>query len=142
MKKGGKRSHETGAIIRHAAIKILRILVLRDVPADIRHGIGVVFLFAFAGLSALSLFGIAGRAGEWIAQSMALLFGSTHYLFPIIVCAIGIAQLSHDQTAERVHPIVYATSVVFFLLSFTAFWHLHVPLDESWRIALAGQECS
>ena len=142
MKKGGKHSHETGAIIRHAAIKILRILALRDVPADIRHGIGVVFLFAFAGLSVLSLFGIAGRAGEWIAQSMALLFGSTQYIFPIIVCAIGIAQLSHDQTAERVHPIVYATSVVFFLLSFTAFWHLHVPLDESWRIALAGQECS
>lgn len=142
MKKGGKRFHEDAKPVRNAGIKLMRIVTLRDVPADIRHGIGVVFLFACAGLCALSLFGLAGRAGVWIAQGLALLFGSTKYFFPIIVCAVGIAQYSHNPHDEGSHPLVYGTSVVFFLLSFTAFWHLHIPLEESWRTAFAGESCS
>lgn len=138
MKKGGKKSVDTGRMAQEVGVRMVRILTLRDVPTDIRHGIGVIFLFVFAALCALSLFGLAGRAGEWVAQSLAVTFGFTKYFFPIIVCAIGLAQFSHDPKDEAVHPLVYAASVLFLLLSFTAFWHLHFPLEESWSAALAG----
>lgn len=139
MKKGGKNTRDIAGGARVVGAKIGHILTLRDVPVDIRHGIGIIFLFVLAGLCVLSLFGLAGRAGLWVSQSLATLFGFTKYFFPIIICVVAIAQFSHDPKEEGVHPLVYGTSVVFFLLSFTAFWHLHFPVEQSWEAALAGQ---
>lgn len=141
MKKGGARASEKSAAVRQFGSALGRIVTLRGVPADIRHGICVIFLFALAGLTALSLFGLAGRAGEWIADVLAILFGSTKYFIPAIVALIGIAYYAKDPVDDRMHPLVYVTGVVFFLLSFTAFWHLHLGLEESWQKALGGAQC-
>ena len=139
MKKGGKQASVATHSVRAIGITLRRIFSFEYIPVHIRHGIGVVFLFAFAGLCALSLFGLAGRLGDWVAQELSVTFGFTKYLFPFIVCAIALAQFSHDSKEERVHPLVYSASVIFFLLSFTAFWHLHFPIEQSWQAALAGQ---
>ncbi|MEK7649168.1 MAG: DNA translocase FtsK 4TM domain-containing protein [Patescibacteria group bacterium] len=139
MKKGGKQARSPSGTARALGIMLRRVFSFEYIPHHIRQGIGIMFLFVLAGLSALSLFGLAGRFGEWIAEGLSVLFGFTKYLFPFIVCALALTQFSHDSKEESVHPLIYATSVVFFLLSFTAFWHLHFPIEQSWQAALEGQ---
>lgn len=120
---------------------ITAILFLRALPSSVRSGIGVIVLAAFALFCVLSLFGMGGRLGDWLSGILAVAFGSAKFFIPLIICALTFICYQQAKDEEPSHPSIVSISILFFILSFTAFWHLHIPLEESWQKALSSQQC-
>lgn len=57
---------------------------------ETRRGIAVVFLFALAGISALSIFNLAGTLGEVLDAGLTTFFGWDKAIFPLSLAAFGL----------------------------------------------------
>jgi len=64
---------------------------------ETKRGILIVFLFALAGLSILSLFDLAGSAGNFLKNTLASFFGLGRFLIPLILIALGYIQLDKEK---------------------------------------------
>ena len=110
-------------------------LSLQHISPDARRGIGIVILLTFTLLSFLSLFGLSGSVGVWLSGFMGMLLGKTRALFPITLFIIAIfiqrRQPFHVQGVRLI-------GLLFFILSFTALWHISYPLEDSFDIARTG----
>lgn len=64
---------------------------------DTKRGIVIVFLFALAGISILSLFNLAGAAGEHLEKALASFFGLGRFVIPIIFLTLGYIILNGEK---------------------------------------------
>jgi len=67
---------------------------LPRLTSETRRGIAVVFLFAAAGISALSVFNLAGTLGQVLDQGLFALFGWDRLIFPAALSLLGLVLLS------------------------------------------------
>lgn len=94
---------------------------------ETKKWIFIIFLFAIAGISLLGLFNLAGRVGEEIDKVLSLFLGWTKYAFPLILIIWGWV-LSNKK--EKINTVSYI-GFFFFVLSFTAIFHLFIPLKDA-----------
>jgi S-DNA-T family DNA segregation ATPase FtsK/SpoIIIE len=64
---------------------------------ETKRGLFIVFLFALAGISILSLLDLAGNAGQVIKNSLASSFGLGRYLIPVILMLLGYVSLNEKK---------------------------------------------
>ena len=60
-----------------------------ELTPEIKKEILVIFCFALAALSILSLFDLAGKTGNFISQNLKAIFGWGNWLFPLILILLG-----------------------------------------------------
>ncbi|MFA6423113.1 MAG: DNA translocase FtsK 4TM domain-containing protein [Patescibacteria group bacterium] len=65
----------------------------------------IVLFFILGGLSLLSLFGLAGKVGISVFQSIQYVFGAMAYIFPFIIIAIGV-ELIRDDEGINLTPLI------------------------------------
>ncbi len=103
---------------------------------EIKRGLGVIVLLLLAGLLVLSYFGLAGTAGAWIDWFLALLFGQSRLLAPVLLLLIGILiEIQHDYPHDSRHFLGF----LLLLLSVNGLIHLSLPLNQSLKTALVGE---
>ena len=106
---------------------------------EIKRGLMVIALFLIAGILILSYLGIGGQAGSMIDFLLAVAFGESRLLAPILLVLIGILiELEQDYPHDVRHFLG------FFLLLFgvNGIIHLirfHEPAVGAWKIAITGQ---
>ena len=64
---------------------------------EVAKGFFIVFLFALAAICILSLFDLAGQAGQFFESFLILGFGLGRYLVPVILVALGYILLNEDR---------------------------------------------
>jgi S-DNA-T family DNA segregation ATPase FtsK/SpoIIIE len=136
MKKKGKERHsyyQRSSPSRQGAF--FHTLVSHITP-EVRHGIVSIFFLTCGVLFALSLMGLTGRVGVWIAHWLGILFGATKIFIPIAIALFGMVLLKKEsQQLHGIHMIGLALA----LAVFTSFWHLqYPPSQESLTAALEG----
>ncbi len=98
-----------------------------EIHPETKKWIFIIFLFAIAGVSLLGLFSLAGKVGEEIDNVLTLFLGWTKFAFPIILILWGWVLLNRK---EKINAISYV-GFFFFILSFTALFHLIIPLNDA-----------
>jgi len=107
-------------------------------PEAYRGLIGVI-LIILGGLIFLSFIGIAGRFGEFIHQTMRLIFGWPAYLLPIFFIGFGWALLKPPpEDADSNVRWSTLTGAFLFFLSLPALIHLFMPETKAVEIAENG----
>lgn len=107
-----------------------------ELTPEVRQGIQAIVFVTGGILFFLSLAGAAGPAGEAITRGLAFLFGSSKMIFPFLLILWGGGLFRYRQQYHLTWIVLFGA--VLFLFSFTAFWHLAYPLDDSWRLAQEG----
>ncbi len=79
-----------------------------DLAADTKRGIMVIIFVVLAGITALSLAGVAGSFGQLIAKLLAMLFGVITYLVPLFFLLIALT-LFRPKTEEDKNHIYFRT---------------------------------
>jgi S-DNA-T family DNA segregation ATPase FtsK/SpoIIIE len=98
-----------------------------EIHPETKKWIFIIFLFAIAGVSLLGLFSLAGKVGIEIDKVLTLFLGWTKFVFPIILILWGWILLNKK---EKINAISYV-GFFFFILSFTALFHLIIPLSDA-----------
>jgi DNA segregation ATPase FtsK/SpoIIIE, S-DNA-T family len=75
-----------------------------DLASETKRGIAVVVFLILAGVTALSIVGIAGGLGQFIFKMFALLFGIIAYLVPMIFLLIAYLLFKSVPDEENKHP--------------------------------------
>lgn len=103
---------------------------------ETKKGILIMFLIVLAGLSILSLFGIAGPLGKHWENWLKIIFGFQVYLIPIIL--LGLAYVLFKQ--EKYQPkIANFLGLILFMLSLSNLLHLfYEDPQEAARIGQGG----
>ncbi len=94
----------------------------QSVNPDTKKGIWIIFLFAFALISVLSFFELAGKLGEFINNTLHLFLGWVAFIFPIVIVIIAILSLKEDEGYSI--PASAYLGAALFLLSLTGLLHL------------------
>jgi len=84
---------------------------------EVKRGISILFLFAFAAILFLSFAHIGGSIGDWLSQVFTLFFGIDRFLVPIVFLIICASLLFPDR--GRFSSWNYL-GMIFFFLSFNA----------------------
>lgn len=71
-----------------------------NLAAETKRGIAIIVFVILAGVSGLSLLGIAGSLGTGLSHILAILFGFMAYLVPIVLMTIAWALFRQDQDEE------------------------------------------
>jgi len=71
-----------------------------NLAAETKRGIAIIIFVILAGISALSLLGLAGSLGTAISHILAVLFGFMAYLVPVVFMAIAWALFRQDKDEE------------------------------------------
>lgn len=108
---------------------------LHSLSPEARQGIAVVVVLMLALLSVLSLFGLAGKVGESLEGVLSYLFGNTKFAVPLFIVIGGVFFIRRVSLSEH---ITQGIGLLFFMLSFAAFWHLQYPVEESFARAREG----
>lgn len=103
-------------------------------PPETRHGLVVVFLFAFALILGLSFFGLAGAVGDVINVGLALGLGYVAYAVPVALLAAGYVLLQSDRGLRPVHGVGFLLLVI----GFAGLFHSSLPPQELQSAARAG----
>ncbi|MBI4599600.1 DNA translocase FtsK 4TM domain-containing protein [Candidatus Uhrbacteria bacterium] len=115
---------ESGAVLFHA------------LSPSARQGIKIVIVLMVTLVAVLSLVDLAGAAGAWIERALSVLLGYTRYAAPFFIALFGIFFIRRAPLMSHAIQII---GLAFLLLSFTAAWHLSIPLEEQYASALAGR---
>lgn len=73
--------------------------------------------------------------GHALDRLFGILFGSTKYGVPAFILIGGVFFLRNISLSAHITQLI---GFVFFVLSFTAFWHLQYPVEESYARATEG----
>lgn len=114
---------------------LARAALFHSLSPEARQGIGVVCVLMLFLLSAVSLIGLAGTVGAALDSAFGLLFGSTKYGVPLFFLIGGMFFVRRVPLANH---FIQGVGLFFFILSFTAFWHLSYPIEESYAAASEG----
>ncbi len=94
---------------------------------EVSQGLLAILLFVVAGLSILSFFNMAGVAGIFIDSTLALIFGSVRYVFPLMLITIAVLLIKDlEYNYRHTHTI----GAVLFFLSFNGLIHIQKPLVD------------
>ncbi|MBI5071923.1 DNA translocase FtsK [Candidatus Falkowbacteria bacterium] len=94
---------------------------------ETRRGILIVFLFALAGISILSLFNLAGGAGEHLEKALASFFGLGRFAIPIIFLALGYIILNGEKYELGASNYI---GLFFLILSTESLLHLSFSYND------------
>src|SRR3989339_853060 len=103
-----------------------------DLDPDTRKGIFIVFILALGGISALSLFDLAGTIGIYIKTGLILGFGWGRWIIPVLLLIWGY--FLYDEERFEVRASNYL-GMVLFILSFHALLLLFVDMN-AWPEAI------
>jgi len=101
---------------------------------DTKHGLSVLFLFTAALICGLSLFGLAGVIGGWLAAVMRLTFGVLAWGLPALLLILAYLLL---QSGNLPRP-VQAIGFVLLAVGTASLIHLALPPGEQAAAARAG----
>ncbi|MCX6779888.1 MAG: DNA translocase FtsK 4TM domain-containing protein [Candidatus Magasanikbacteria bacterium] len=94
---------------------------------EVSQGLLAILLFVVAGLSILSFFNMAGVAGIFIDSTLALIFGSVRYVFPLMLITIAVLLIKDlEYNYRHTHTI----GAILFFLSFNGLIHIQKPLAD------------
>jgi S-DNA-T family DNA segregation ATPase FtsK/SpoIIIE len=99
---------------------------------ETKRGILIVFLFALAGISILSLFDLAGSAGNSIENALASIFGLGRFAVPLILLGLGYAILNEEKYQLGVSN--YA-GIIFLFLSAGALLHVSFAGEDPFSLS-------
>lgn len=102
---------------------------------EISRGLLAILLFIVSGLSILSFFSLAGVAGKFIDDLLAITFGQVRYVFPILTLTIAWLIV---KDLEYNYRSTHTIGSILFFFSFNALVHLQKPVDEMVSIAMQG----
>src|SRR3989338_2482229 len=97
-----------------------------EVNPETKRWISIVFFLAFAGVSMLALFGLAGKVGVAIDRILTLFFGNTKLLFPILLLIVGYIFI----TKKKINALP-SIGIIVFVFSITALVHIFIPFNEA-----------
>ncbi len=98
-----------------------------DIHPETKRWILIVFLFAFAFISLLGLFNMAGQVGIEIDRILSLFLGWAKYIFPVILLVWGYALLNKKYHIKTISYV----GLFLFILSLTTLFHLPIPVDQA-----------
>lgn len=84
---------------------------------EVKRGISILFLFAFAAILFLSFVHIGGSVGEWFNHILTLFFGIDRFLIPVIFVLICATLMFPDRGTLSSWNYL---GILFFFLSFNA----------------------
>lgn len=102
---------------------------------EVSQGLMAILLFIVAGLAILSFFNMAGVAGIFIDSTLALIFGSVRYIFPLMLITIAVLLIKDLEYNYRHTHTIGAT---LFFLSFNGLIHIQKNSDELISLATQG----
>ncbi|MCX6743963.1 MAG: DNA translocase FtsK 4TM domain-containing protein [Candidatus Parcubacteria bacterium] len=105
-----------------------------DIHPETKRWILIVFLFAFAFISLLSLVNMAGKVGLEIDRILSLFLGWAKYVFPVILFVWDYALLNKKYHIKTISYI----GLFFFILSLTTLLHLAIPLEQAEMVMELG----
>ncbi len=88
--------------------------------------------------SFLSVGGYAGTFGAWFSMFLSRAFGFTKIFFPFALLCVAAVLFKEEKEKDTPHPWIQGCAFIFFILCFTAFWHLHYHVEEAFQEALKG----
>lgn len=99
---------------------------------DTKRGIVIIFLFALAGISILSLFDLAGAAGLRIEGALSSFFGLGRFVIPIVLLGLGYIILNGEKYELGISNYV---GLFFLVLSIESLLHLGFSYDDPFSFA-------
>lgn len=106
-----------------------------DFNPEIKRGVLAIFLFALAGLSLLSFFQLAGLAGTFWEAFLAVGFGKTRFVIPVVLIIIGYLI---EKEGEYNYTLMHFIGAALFFLAINAMFHLGFPARDLIDEALQG----
>lgn len=103
-----------------------------DLDPETKKSIRILLLLAFGAVSFLSLFGLAGSAGEWLLKILILVFGYGKWLFPVIILALVYIMYNEDKYYIRGTNYL---GLIFFIVSFQSLLHFFIEKEE-WKVSV------
>ncbi len=100
-----------------------------ELDPDTKRGIFIVFILVAGVVSLLSLFGLAGSLGVYLARGLVLLLGWGRWLAPVILLVWGWFLYNDDK--YHIRGINYF-GLFLFIISFQALLHFFIEFDL-WR---------
>lgn len=94
---------------------------------DTKRGVVIIFLFALAGISILSLFNLAGAAGTHIESALSSFFGLGRFVIPIVLLGLGYIILNGEKYELGISNYV---GLFFLVLSIESLLHLGFSYGE------------
>ncbi len=88
-----------------------------NLSRETKRGIAVIIFIVLAGVTALSLAGIAGSLGEFIQSILAQLFGILSYLAPLLFFMVAVLLFKQDLQTEGGQHFYFRTYFGVFLLT-------------------------
>jgi S-DNA-T family DNA segregation ATPase FtsK/SpoIIIE len=107
------------------------------VNPETKKGLLIVFLFALAGISVLSLFNLAGMAGQYIDNSMASFFGLGRFIIPIIFLGLGYIILNGEKYELGISNIV---GLLLLILSSESLLHLGFAYNDPFSLSVVEKD--
>ena len=101
--------------------------------SNIKRGIIIVSIITFGAISLLSLFGVAGIFGIYLAKVLTSIFGWGRFFFPFIMFFLGY--YIYNEGKYIVNKLTYV-GIGLFIISLHAILHLFIPIEE-WKASIA-----
>jgi hypothetical protein len=108
-----------------------------NLDPDIKKGIFIVFILALGAICLLSLFGLAGAIGIYLAKGMFYLFGWGKWIFPFILLVFGFILYHEEKDWARGGNYL---GLFLFVLSFQALLHMFVAFTPDPGAVKTGLE--
>ena len=99
-----------------------------DLNPETKKDILAIFLMALGLVSALSLFGLAGQLGNYLAQFLVFFFGWGRFLAPLFLLIIGFACLA---SVVRNRSLSTALGLILLIVSLLGLTHLFQPVSSA-----------
>ena len=104
---------------------------------DAKKGIAIIFLFAVALVSILSMLGIASTFGQYFTIGLNYVFGWGKALFPVVLVMFALLLMFPEKYQVRKTSYL---GVFLFVLSFFAILHLFViEPEQTWEMIKQGE---
>lgn len=123
MQKNSRNNGQAKHSKRQSALSLKKM----DIHPETKRWIFIVFLFAFAFISLLGLFNMAGRVGVEIDRFLSWFLGWVKYVFPVILLVWAYALLNKKYHVKTISYI----GLAIFILSLTTLFHMIIPLDQA-----------
>ncbi|MFA4834156.1 MAG: DNA translocase FtsK 4TM domain-containing protein [Patescibacteria group bacterium] len=106
-----------------------------ELDPDTKKGIFIVLVLIFGVISFLSLFGLAGGFGVYLAKGLTLIFGWGKWLFPVILIVLGL--LLYNEEKYYIRGTNYL-GMFLFVVSFQAILHFFIEVQLWKEIVSSG----
>jgi len=103
---------------------------------ELTRSLKVVLLLILSGLMILSYFNIGGELGFYLDRGLALLFGQTRIIFPLLLIFVGIIVELHKEEQGNFRHVLGS---IFLLVGINGLLHLYYPATSAYLLARSGE---